>query len=206
MATCALVGAVDFNAEHFCAQAFDCVIAVDGGYAHLQAAGVVPAVVMGDFDSLGYVPDHPCVESFSPHKDKSDMQLALERAVSSGFDELVVYGALAGRLDHTVANLQLFARFSEAGAAVTGIGDTFAVRFLTGPATFELPAYDAGTVSVFAANDVVSGVTERGLAYPLDDATLSNRSSLGLSNELVGKAASVSVQKGTISVFYPLAR
>ncbi|MEG0218334.1 MAG: thiamine diphosphokinase, partial [Raoultibacter sp.] len=57
--------------------------------------------------------------------------LALERAVSSGFDELVVYGALAGRLDHTVANLQLFARFSEAGAAVTGIGDTFAVRFLT---------------------------------------------------------------------------
>ncbi|MEG1839878.1 MAG: thiamine diphosphokinase, partial [Raoultibacter sp.] len=45
---------------------------------------------------------------------------------------------------------------------------------------------------------------EQGLAYPLDDATLSNRSSLGLSNELVGKAASVSVQKGTISVFYPL--
>ncbi|MEG0620475.1 MAG: thiamine diphosphokinase, partial [Raoultibacter sp.] len=87
---------------------------------------------------------------------------------------------------------------------VTGIADTFAVRFLTGPATFELPAYDAGTVSVFAANDVVSGVTEQGLAYPLDDATLSNRSSLGLSNELVGKAASVSVQKGTISVFYPL--
>ena len=57
---CALVGAGDFNASQFLAMqaegTFDYVIAVDGGYARLQDAGVDPDMVLGDFDSLGYIP------------------------------------------------------------------------------------------------------------------------------------------------------
>ena len=63
----------------------------------------------------------------------------MEKAVDWGHDDLVIYGALGSRLDHTLANLQLFAKFSERDATVTAIADTYAVRLLTGPDAFELP-------------------------------------------------------------------
>lgn len=207
--TCALVGAVDFNAEDFQARQaageFDFVIAVDAGFAHLEAIGAVPDMAVGDFDSLGYVPKCRRVSRHPVKKDKSDMELAIEKALSWGHDELVVYGALGGRLDHTLANLQLFARFSERDAYVTAVADTYAVRLLTGPDVFELPPLAEGTVSVFSANDTARGVIERGMAYSLDDEPLSNRTSRGLSNELTGEEATVAVEEGTLYVFYPLA-
>ena len=202
MTTCALVGAVEFNAADFQARQaageFDFVIAVDAGFAHLEAIGVAPDMAVGDFDSLGYVPKARRVSRHPVKKDKSDMELAMEKAVAWDHDELVIYGALGARLDHTLANLQLFARFSERDVYVTAIGDTYAVRLLTG-----LPVTQ-GTVSVFSANDTARGVIERGMAYSLDDEPLSNRTSRGLSNELTGEEATVAVEQGTLYVFYPL--
>lgn len=207
MATCALVGAVDFNANDFKARQaageFDFIIAVDAGFAHLEAIGVAPDMAVGDFDSLGYVPKARRVSRHPVKKDKSDMELAIEKAVAWDHDELLIYGALGARLDHTIANLQLFARFSERDVYVTAIGDTYAVRLLTGPDVFELPVTE-GTVSVFSANDTARGVIERGMAYSLDDEPLSNRTSRGLSNELTGEEATVAVEEGTLYVFYPL--
>ncbi len=209
MTTCALVAAADdFNADHFraldAAGAFDFVIAVDGGFAHLEAIGRAPDVALGDFDSLGYVPQCRLVARYPSEKDKSDLELAFDRAKASRFEEVVVYAALSGRLDHTIANLQLFARFSEAGMRVAGIGRDFAVRLLTGPDVLDLPARDEGIVSVFAATDRASGVVERGLKYGLDDETLTNRTSRGLSNEFVGTDAVIGVGSGTLYIFCPL--
>lgn len=211
MGTCALVGAVDFNAEHFkamdAAGAFDMVIAVDAGFASLEAIGREADMAVGDFDSLGYVPRCRRVSRHPVKKDKSDMELAMEKAVFWDNQELYIYGALAKRLDHTLANLQLFAQYSEKGIYVTGVGDDFAVRCVTGPDVFELPCdVSSGTVSVFSANDTARGVIERGLEYTLDDQPLSNRTSLGLSNELIGQSAAVGVEEGTLYVFYPLSR
>ena len=84
------------------------------------------------------------------------------------------------------------------------MGEDSALRLLTGPDVLELPVLDEGTVSVFAANDLVQGVIERGMAYSLDDEPLSNRTSRGLSNELIGQPATVAVESGTLYVFYPL--
>lgn len=207
--TCALVGgSPECNAEDFKARydagAFEFVIAVDAGFAHLEALGVAPDMAVGDFDSLGYVPKCSRVSRHPVKKDKSDMELALEKAVAWGYDDVVVYGALGGRLDHTVANLQLFARFSERGPYVTAVDKDCAVRLLTGPDVLELPLLDEGTVSVLAASDKVEGVIERGMAYSLDDEPLTNRTSRGISNELTGAPATVAVESGTLYVFYPL--
>ena len=150
MAHCALVGAADFNAEHFKFQMdggfFDFIIAVDGGFAHLEKLGVTPDMAVGDFDSLGYVPKCRRVSRHPVKKDKTDMELAMEKALYWKQDDLYIYGGLSGRLDHTLANLQLFAKFSERGAYVTGIGDDFCVRALTGPDVYDLPPIDEGIV------------------------------------------------------------
>ena len=206
--TCALVAASDFNGRHFAEQrsggAFDAVVAVDGGYAHLQGAGCVPDAAIGDFDSLGYVPEGDAVIEHSPHKDKSDLELALDYAVERGFARAVVYGALGGRPDHSVANLQMCARFAEKGMAVQIVGADCLVDILVGPGMLELPARECGTVSVFSAVDESRGVTENGLEYPLENVTLTNRTTLGLSNEMIGRPATISVEDGTLFVFHSL--
>ena len=205
---CALVAASDFNAEHFAAchadGVFDYVIAVDAGFAHLEAVGCAPDLALGDFDSLGYVPKCKKVARHPAHKDKSDLELALDRAMGRRFTDLVVYGALGGRLDHTVANLQLLARYAEAGANVTAIGSDYAARYVVGPDVYDLPVLDAGTVSVFAMTPEARGVIERGMEYSIDDETLGNRTTRGLSNELIGQEAAVAVEEGTLLVFHPL--
>lgn len=206
MTRCALVGAVDFNAEHFKAQSFDSVIAVDGGYRHLEGIGIVPDIVLGDFDSLGYVPEHPRVERFPTQKDASDIEIALEYACDQGYDELVIYGCLSGRLDHTYGVLQLVGKYSKEGKRVYGIGNSFVASALSGGRYFELRFTDAvtGTFSAFAFDEEVTGVDEVGMAYSLDKATLSHTCPLGVSNELIGREARVSVEKGTLLVFFPL--
>ena len=208
MATCVLVAASDFNAQHFKMSnergMFDFVMAVDAGFAHLESIGCVPDMALGDFDSLGYVPKCKKVARHPTKKDKSDLELAFDWATNRKFDAIVVYGALGGRLDHTVANLQLFARYAEQGVDVTAIGSDYAVRLVVGPDAYELPLRDTGTVSVFAMTSEAHGVIERGLEYSIDDETISNRTSRGLSNELIGKPAAVAVEEGTLLVFHPL--
>lgn len=205
---CALVGSSLFNERDFLmrstAGAFDLVIAVDGGYAHLEKIGVVPDLAIGDFDSLGYVPGNCPVERFDARKDESDMALALRRACELGATCLRAYGALGLRLDHTLANLQLFSLFSERGIQVQAVGEDELAVFLAGPATLEVSARSAGIVSVFSLSDACTGVTERGLAYGLENAVLTNRTSLGLSNELAGTPATIGVESGTLVVFLPV--
>lgn len=205
---CALVGAGDFNARQFLQMqsdgVFDYVIAVDGGYASLQDAGVQLDMVLGDFDSLGYVPKGIRTSRFSAHKDKSDMELAFERARSQRFDTIYAFGVLGGRLDHTLANIQVGAKFSELGLTVFLVGDENVLVYVTGPDAFEAEARESGTVSVFALSDVCEGVFERGMEWDLDDVTLTNRTSQGLSNELKGEPVMIGVESGTMVIFFPI--
>lgn len=208
MTTCALVATCDFNAEHFktldALGAFDYVIAADAGYAHLQGIDRVPNAVVGDFDSLGYVPDFPDVEVHPTHKDESDFELALNQLVAQQANEVFVYGAIGGRLDHTMANLQTAAGFAEQGMDITFVAMDCCIKILAGPGRYELPCKGEGTVSVFSASDHSYGVTESGMEYTLDNAELTNRTTRGLSNELIGKQAVVSVSEGTLYIFHPI--
>lgn len=209
MKTCALVAACEFNAEHFVSKnnegAFDEVYAVDAGFAHLESIGYAPDMAIGDFDSLGYVPKCRRVIELPVMKDKSDLEVAMDRAKTRRYDEVFIYGALGGRLDHTMANVQMCARFAEEGIGVTFIGDTYAIRIVVGPDAYELPLLESGTVSVFAATDECHGVIERGMLYSIDDETLTNRTTRGVSNELQGVEAAIAVEEGTLYVFHPLA-
>ena len=160
MTTYALIGASDFNAAYFAERAargaFDAVIAVDGGFASLEAAGCVPDLALGDFDSLGFVPEDVPVKLFPAEKDASDMELALEEALTRGAGTVEVYGALGGRLDHTLANLLLLASFAERGLDVMAVGERERIALLVGPGELLIEAADEGIGSVFISS--VSGL------------------------------------------------
>lgn len=208
MTSCALVAACEFNLRDFrrCWEsgAFDYIVAVDGGLKYLEELACIPGLLLGDFDSLGYVPEGDNVEVHPRHKDKSDLELAFDFAFESGFDTVRVYGALGGRLDHTVSNMQMCARFAEAGMDICLVGLDSVLKILVGPGEYKLPRIGKGTVSVFSAVDESQGVSEFGMEYALSNVNLSNRTSLGLSNEYIGKPASVQVESGTLYIFHPL--
>ena len=94
----------------------DYVIAADRGYDSLMAYGVTPDLVVGDFDSLGYTPQHPNVTQLPAEKDDTDMVFALRRGLELGYRRFVLLGGLGGRLEHTLGNLQLLDWLSTQGA------------------------------------------------------------------------------------------
>ncbi|MDO5401589.1 MAG: thiamine diphosphokinase [Eubacteriales bacterium] len=178
----------------------DYVIAADGGLRHCEAAGVRPDAVLGDFDSLGYVPRGANV--FPVEKDDTDAMLAVRHGLALGYREFLLYGSLDGkRLDHTLANYQTLCFLCRHGARGTLVGrDFLATAVKDGSISF--PAGKQGTVSVFCLGSDAHGVTLRGLYYPLTDATLTAAFPLGVSNHFTGEEAKVEVRDGTLLVMW----
>lgn len=211
MKRCLLVGAAPSHHEGLDyileTQTFDTVYAVDGGYAALKQRTIMPDAVFGDFDSLGCVPDHPVVCEYDTHKDFTDMDMAINQAIMTGHDELVLCDAFVGRLDHTLGNLQLLIQTAARGVHIWGIGDEEAIVPLIAPGPFAALSIEAGawgTCSVVSHSDVAHGVTEVGLEYSIEDGTCLNRAVWGISNELVGTPARISLTEGSLWVMVPL--
>jgi thiamine pyrophosphokinase len=111
MRSCIFVAAGDISERYFDAlmqlDPKPFVFAIDGGYAFLKKKGVNPDIAIGDFDSLGFVPEEPETEVFPVRKDKPDTMLAIDRAKELMFDVAYVLGGFGGdRLDHTYSNIQ----------------------------------------------------------------------------------------------------
>ena len=197
------------NCVIFCAGEFDGLpepmtgvcIAADGGLKHLETLGKSPDVILGDFDSLGYVPQVSKV--FPVEKDDTDAMLAVRHGLDLGCTRFVLYGALEGpRFDHMVANFQTLQFLADRGARGFLVGkDTIVTVIKNG--SLALPAMPEGIVSVFCLGEDAQGVTIRGLQYGLDNGTLTAGFPLGVSNHFVGQEAAISVDRGSLLIFYP---
>lgn len=183
------------------ARAADLVVAADGGTVHLERWGIAPHVVVGDLDSLSpeartRLAGRP-VERHPAAKEKTDTELAVERAIASGADEIVVVGALGGpRADHTLANTLLLA----CDGRLRIVRGPLSMRVIRGGerATIERPAGEI--VTLLAIGGDASGITTDGLRYPLRGETLRLGSSRGVSNEVASRPAGVSVRSGVLLV------
>ena len=92
------------------------LIAADKGLAQLHLRGAAPDLTVGDFDSLGFVPEGAAVVRHPIRKDDTDMLLAVREGLSRGYRRFLLYGGVGGRLDHTLANLQTLAYLRRHGA------------------------------------------------------------------------------------------
>ena len=189
----------------FCAAAFDgllfpipenaLTIAADGGLRHTQALGLSPDVILGDFDSLGYIPVDSKV--YPVEKDDTDSMLAVRLGLQQGCDRFYLYGAMDGpRLDHTMANFQTLAHLSTHGARGTLIGSRYIATVLQAEA-ISFSADAKGILSLFCLGDRAE-VSIEGLHYPLDHGTLTADFPLGVSNHFTGNPARITVHSGLV--------
>lgn len=187
----------------------DCVIAADGGTQHALAAGLMPAHVIGDLDSLtsGQRPDlrehleavGTILHAYPPAKDETDLELALIWAAAQpDVKEIVVLGALGGRPDQALANLLLLALPALAGHDVVIADGAWVVRCLRGGETATFHGRPGDTLSLIPLGGAAVGVTTAGLAYPLRDETLHFGLTRGVSNVFDSETATISLQTGLL--------
>ncbi len=196
---CVIVGASPFSdAAHLKTylRADDVIFAADGGTKLLEAMGIVPHAVIGDFDSAASSPweDIP-VKRLPTHKDDTDVFAAAKEALSLGFREFLLLGCLGGRLDHTVSNLFLLRYLWENGASGVLVDECHEVRLLAS-GTHIIPYTSGYYCSLLPYGGDAEGVTVKGAEYPLENATLDTVFPLGVSNGFLNQDITVSLKTG----------
>jgi len=178
----------------------DLVIAADGGLRHTQELNVKPGVILGDFDSLGYMPEGSKV--FPCEKDDTDAMLAVRCGLEAGFFEFLIYGGIEGpRLEHTMANFQTLLFLAEHGAKGFLVGKQQIVSVLA-PGEMIFPSTAEGYLSVFCLGSDANGVDLDGLQYSVKNGTLTAGFPLGVSNRFIGKEARISLRSGFLLVIW----
>lgn len=184
----------------------DRLICADGGARTALALGLTPKVVVGDLDSLdetqqAQLKRRGCrLDVYPVAKDWTDLELALKLAVEEGATEIVVLGALGGRIDQELANILLLL-LPELEGVPTRIVDEQQEMFVArGEAMITGQAGDI--VSLIPLGSDVNGIVTEGLLYPLRDEPLRIGPARGLSNVMIAPVARVTLTSGVLLVVH----
>lgn len=181
---------------------YDLLVAADGGGKPLYDLGYIPQVLLGDFDSLPPVYKELLTNqgaemvSYQKEKDWTDLELSIELLIDKGINDILVFGGIGGRLDHTLANLSLLYRAKVAGVDVAMIGIAEMIILLSPKEQIILSPFVGGHFSLVPLFEVVEGVKIKGAKFPLENATIEFGSTLGIHNEFLENAVEISSQTG----------
>lgn len=177
---------------------FDAVICADGGFQIARQLGVTPDSLIGDYDSAPQ-PDLPGIIVLPMEKDMTDSEAAIDLAASKGFRRITVLGGLGGRLDHTMGNLGMLAKYCGKLDRLVFVDGQNCV-FMMMPGTIRVPANPYPYMGIISYGPFARNVTLRGVKYPLTGHFLTNDTTLGVSNEIVEDAATISFTEGRLLV------
>jgi thiamine pyrophosphokinase len=181
------------------------VIAADGGSLHARTLNLHVDVLIGDLDSIQPAQaerlraDGAQIIPHPPGKDETDLELALLQACALGASEIVVLGAVGGRLDMTLSNVMLLLHPNLRRAQVVlwhGRQTAFVLRSPGG----SIPARYGDGVSLIPLGGDAIGVRTRGLAFPLNGEVLHMSAARGVSNVATDEQACVAFEHGALLV------
>ena len=188
------------------AAAPEALICADGGARYARLLEMTPDLIVGDLDSLaadlrGFFSDRGVAVAAHPsHKDATDTQLALEQALAWGAKEILVFGALGNRLDHSLANIGLLLLGRERGASVILRDENCDVFAVAETATIN--GRRGQTVSLFPLGGEARGIDLQGFEYPLSGAAMTLSRLYGISNRLTAPVGRVRVREGCLLVIH----
>ncbi|MBU4345326.1 MAG: thiamine diphosphokinase [Proteobacteria bacterium] len=182
----------------------DLIIAADGGLHHCLRLGITPDVVIGDIDSLT-TDDIKRLQiagveiiRYPAKKDQTDLELALRLAIDRGADEIVVFGAMGGRWDMSIANILLPAEQNLSNATIRIIDGRHEIMLLRAGKEIIFQGKKEDILSLIPLGRDALGITTVGLEYPLKDDLLRFGSSRGISNVFIENSATVFLKQGLL--------
>ena len=134
-------------------------------------------------------------------RSRSSPYAAINYALKQGYETFYLYGCTGGRVDHTIANIQTAADLAAQGKHCLIFSKAQIITAIASE-TVTFSEQSEGFLSVFAHCDTCKGVCLKGLKYELDDAELTNRFPLGVSNEFIGQKATVTIRSGVAILIY----
>ena len=184
----------------------DFVIAADGGTRHALALGLTPNVVIGDLDSISKEErrkiDAAGVEviKFSTNKNETDLELAIDHAVSLHPDQILILAALGGRMDQTLANIVLLSNLQLAACNIKLTDGVEEIFFCRDQAKVEGRSGDI--VSLLPWQGAAGGVFTENLKWHLHYETLYPEKTRGISNEMTADTASIQIKSGLLLIIH----
>jgi thiamine pyrophosphokinase len=200
--TCYIVGAGDNYGIDFVPRSGDYVIAADGGFRYLEQAKITADLLIGDFDTLRHKPDHPHIITLSSEKDDTDTLAAVQEGIKLGYSQFCFYACTGGRIEHTIANIQMLTFLSQNGMKGFIFDKNSIITAVTN-GTITFSPHKDGFVSVFSLSEHSTGVCLKGVKYEPDNAHLTNTFPIGVNNEFIGKESSFFVNDGTLLIVFP---
>lgn len=207
MGRCIIVAAGDLTVGSVNVNEDDLIIAVDGGLGYCSVLELEPDLILGDFDSVSeqereairllkaQIPER--IVQLPQEKDDTDTMAAIRIGLENGYDRFLIYGGTGGRLEHTLANIQCLLYLKNHNA--TGyLMDGSGMICVLQNEEVKLKDNLEGYMSLFSLGKEAKGVTIRGMKYELDNATITNDFPIGISNEFIGKEATVKVEEGQL--------
>lgn len=211
---CVIISAGSFPNVQIDIEDGDLVIACDAGFAYAQQLGILPDLIVGDFDSAADAGEEVLrgineIAKASPKrivrldvkKDDTDTLRAVKIGLSKGYKKFYLYGAMGGRrLDHSLANIQTLLYIKRHGAAGY-IMEQETMVLVAENETIKFHRGNSGYISVFSLSEAAKGVTLKGLMYNISDAELTNDFPLGVSNEfIIDEEAEITVEDGSLLI------
>lgn len=180
------------------------MICADGGAAHARKFGIIPDILIGDFDSIpekdfDYFKECGVeIIKYPSQKDMTDTEIAAELAVSKGCTKLTFIGATGTRLDHSLSNIFMLKTLLKRGVKGIIVNEHNEICLIDNH--IKLHREESEKVTLLPLTDTVEGVSTKGLYYELKDATIELGSTLGVSNEFADDTAEVTICKGLLLV------
>lgn len=188
---------------------YDYLIAADKGLEVVEALSLTPDLIVGDFDSVDnnlisrYETDPKTVESvlrFKANKDLTDTQIAVERAVKYGVNEIEVLGATGDRIDHLLGNIAIMKYVIRWDAKMTIVDENNKITMINDRLTLRKSEAFGKYVSILPYSGAAEHVTLNGFKYDIVDEELSDSETLGVSNEIKDDIATIEVKEGYLIV------
>ncbi len=182
----------------------DYIICADGGTRHALPLDVKPNLIIGDLDSAeaetlqSFEADGVRIDSYPQDKNETDLELAINRAIEMSPKQIIILAALGGRLDQTLANITLLSdlRLSTFDIRLDdGVEEIFLCRDQA-----EVHGRSGDIVSLIPWQGAVSEVETQHLKWALHKETLYPDKTRGISNEMTGETASVSIESGLLLI------
>lgn len=177
---------------------YDAIFCADAGLLIAEKLGLPYDYLIGDYDTME-APDNPDAICLPAEKDMTDTEAAVDLAYSKGFRDITVLGGLGGRFDHTMGNVGVLARYTPLCDSVCLIDGQNRVMIMTAG---EMKVYKDGYkyMGLISYGRKCEGISLRRTKYLLENAALSNDTSLGVSNEITGEYAEIKLQSGQLLI------
>ncbi len=185
------------------------VICADGGADVALKMGLHPDIIVGDMDSVRpetlntLEADGTELFRFSPHKDETDLELALLEAAVRQASEIFILAAMGARIDHALSNIYLLTLPALQNRRVLLVDANQSV-WVVQPGTHPLMGSIGDTLSLIPFQGDAEGIITQGLAYPLRGETLHFGPARGVSNVIISPEASVTFRSGSLLIVHTI--